>query len=416
MTKVYTLKSGKTYTAPSLFVNPQHILDAKALWYADDNYGLSHIDGIYLRLLDHKKIFSRLALNTQSIIPSDRPTLREKIRIIDPSLDFLLTGMSKDKETMLRTGFFDNKIKKAIRKIIDSKITNAEKTKVIINDVYPYLQSRHIIDFQVRNGADVIVPPCINLSSVRYLTQQIQKARQMLIDGRILLETSSLKKYLETKDLMNIVAINANLIKEQNFHVIFDLLLCNKPDHIGIKILGLKESDTISLELLFRFLRELYEYSKIVTNNNPPPLHLVNMDELGYVGYCSGVCNTIAPIATSPYFAFSSRKNREGLDDERDTSPTYYHPLNMNYPKLKSMIKLPCSCKICAKFENVSSIQSSFKTIFRRVHWLLTKDAEIKQFRETDARLDIALRDKFANSMRTQLVAYLPISPIFTIY
>ena len=82
MTKVYTLKSGKTYTAPSLFVNPQHILDVKALWYTDDNYGLPHIDGIYLRLLNYKKIFPSLALNAQSLIPSDRPTLREKIIII----------------------------------------------------------------------------------------------------------------------------------------------------------------------------------------------------------------------------------------------------------------------------------------------------------------------------------------------
>lgn len=415
MTKVYTLKSGKTYTAPSLFVNPQHILDVKALWYTDDNYGLPHIDGIYLRLLNYKKIFPSLALNAQSLIPSDRPTLREKIIIIDPALDFLLSGMSKDKETMLQTGFFDNKIKRAIKKIINSEVTNTEKTKIIINDVYPYLQSRRLIEFQVRNGADVIVPPCINLSSSRYLTEQILKARQMLIDARTLLETSSLKKYLETRDLMNIVTINANLIKERNFHVIFDLLLCNKPDHIGIKILGLRESDSISLELVFRFLRELHEYSKIVTNNNPPPLHLVNVDELGYVGYCSGVCNIISPIATTPYFAFSSRKNREGLDEERDTSPTYYHPLNMNYPKLKSIKKLPCSCKVCNKFENVSSIPNSFKTIFRRIHWLLTKDGEIQQFRETDVRLDIALRDKLANSMRTQLVAYLPSSPVFTI-
>ena len=56
------------------------------------------------------------------------------------------------------------------------------------------------------------------------------------------------------------------------------------------------------------------------------------------------------------------------------------------------------------------------KQLFRRIHWLNIKNEEIRQLREPPARLDIALRDKFANSMRTQMVAYIPASPIFTVY
>lgn len=41
------------------------------------------------------------------------------------------------------------------------------------------------------------------------------------------------------------------------------------------------------------------------------------------------------------------------------------------------------------------------------------KDGEIQEFRETPARLDIALRDKFARAMRMQLIAYLPTTPVF---
>ena len=335
MTKVFTLKSGKTFTGPSLFVNPQHLLDAKALWKADHDYGLPQIDGIYLRLLDYKEVFSPLALNAQSLIPSDRPTIREKIRIIDPGLDSLLSGMNKDKEKMLATGLFDNRIRRVIKRLINSDGTNGEKTRMVVNDIYPYLQIRRLIEFQVENGADMIISPCINLSSKRYFLQQIQKARQMLVDTRTLLETSSLKKYLETRDLMNILVINANLIQEQNFHSIFDLILCNKPDHIGVKILGLQESNTVTWQLLLRFLRELHEYSKHVTNSNPLPLHLINVDELGYTAYCSSVCNVVSPIATTPYFAFPSRKNQEGMNNESDTSPTFYHTYNINYPKLK---------------------------------------------------------------------------------
>jgi hypothetical protein len=60
-----------------------------------------------------------------------------------------------------------------------------------------------------------------------------------------------------------------------------------------------------------------------------------------------------------------------------------------------------------------SRIPLEYKSIFRRMHWLKVKDDEIRQFRETQARLDMALRDKFANSMRPQLAAYIPESPIF---
>lgn len=48
-----------------------------------------------------------------------------------------------------------------------------------------------------------------------------------------------------------------------------------------------------------------------------------------------------------------------------------------------------------------------------RKHWLEVKDGEVREFRETPARLDIALRDKFARANRTQLIAYLPVNPVF---
>jgi type I restriction enzyme M protein len=41
---------------------------------------------------------------------------------------------------------------------------------------------------------------------------------------------------------------------------------------------------------------------------------------------------------------------------------------------------------------------------------------EIKEQRETPVRIDTALRDKFARSMKLQLVAYLSIDPIFAVY
>ena len=44
------------------------------------------------------------------------------------------------------------------------------------------------------------------------------------------------------------------------------------------------------------------------------------------------------------------------------------------------------------------------------------KNEEIRQLREAPQRIDFAVRDKLAQSLRTQLVAYLPEEPIFTVY
>ena len=43
MTRVHTLKSGKTYTAPSLFVYSQSEYDVKALWQMDGKNKLTNI-------------------------------------------------------------------------------------------------------------------------------------------------------------------------------------------------------------------------------------------------------------------------------------------------------------------------------------------------------------------------------------
>ncbi len=349
------------------------------------------------------------------LFPSDKTTIRDKIKLIDPSLDFLLTGMNDHKEKMLDTGLFDNRIRRTLKDITQSNNTTEEKLSKVINDVYPYLQVRPLVESQVKTDPDFIVSPCVHLSSNIKFREQVAKAREMLLNTRILLETSSLKRYLETKDLMNIVAISKSVIQDRNFHALFDLLLCNKPDHVGIKIIGVRESDTVTQNKVFEFLRQFSEYAKHITNNRPPPLHLVNVDELGYASYCSGVCNIVSPIATSPSFAFPSKKHKTTINEEQDTSPTYYHPINMDHPKLNSLTMLPCACVECRKYVTASNIPHKAKPVFRRVHWLNTKNEEIREFRETPVQLNLALRDKFARSMRTQLVAYLPENPVFAL-
>ena len=238
----------------------------------------------------------------------------------------------------------------------------------------------------------------------------------MLKDARTLLEASSLKKYQDTKDLMNVLTVSANIVTdERNFHSLFDLLLCNTPDHVGIKVDRISESDTTSQLTSFKFFREFYEYAKHKTGNNPPPLHLVNVNELGYTSYCSAASNIICPLG-QPSYPFM-RKKGGGQSTitpvEIDTSTTYYHPIDMDYPKFRLQNPFPCACSSCAPIVNARNVPNKAIPIHKRKHWLETKDGEIQEFRETPVLLNIALRDKLARSNRMGLITYIPNEPIF---
>lgn len=409
--KVYQQKNGDTFTSPSLFVNLQHALDAKAMHIAS-NRGLPNIDGVVIDEMDYPGIAENLGVNEQSLFPQAKTDARQKLRWIDPTIHHLLIGNDEQKKRMLATKLFDTRLHAPIKKMMYSDMATQEKTRMIVDQVYPYLIVRPHIDFQLKNGAAAILSPCVNISSTRQFTHQVSKAAQMLTDTRTLLDTS-LKGYSQTRDLINILTVNYKLAEPQNYASLFRLALCNKPDQVGFRFLGIRESDTVGVDLMFQFLRNFAVYSMDELDKKEPiPIHLFNVDELGYAGYCSGVCNIVSPLATSPYYAFPSKKGVEDFDN----SPTYYDPGNMNQPKAHMIDRLPCTCPECSKFKFMRNISKLHMPLFRRVHWLHSKDEEIRQLRETPVRLNIALRAKFAQSMRTQLAAYIPESPIFTVY
>lgn len=411
--KVYPMKNGDTFTSPSLFVNLQHPLDARAMQVAS-NRGLPNVDGVVIDMIDYKDIAEELKLNNQSLMPDAQSSVRRKLRFIEPALHYLLVGKDEQKIRMLATKLFDARIHNTIKKMIHTDIPPKQKTRLIIDQIYPYLTVRPHIDFQLKNGASGLISPVVNISSRRYFSSQISKASQMLTDTRTLLDTS-LKGYSETRDLINVLTVSYRLAEPQNYASLFGLALCNNPDQVGFRFLGIRESDTVGVEKMFQFLRNFAVYSMdILDRKEPIPIHLFNVDELGYAGYCSGVCNIVSPVATSPYYAFPSKKERDG--EEVDTSPTWYDPASMNQPKAHDIDRLRCSCPECSRFSFMHKVPKQYLPIYRRVHWLYCKDEEIRQFRETPARLDVALRSKFAQSMRTQLAAYIPENPIFASY
>ena len=418
MTKVYSMKSGKTYTAPSLFVYPQTELDVTSLWSMDEKNKLTNIDGLYLSFVNYKQIYKKLNFNTKPLFNSNRIAIRDKILLLDPSIDKLLTGMEDDKRKMFATGRFDRRLEKIMKEIKLSDLTPLQKSQRIMDEIYPKLQVRPLIELQTESNVDMIISPCIPITSKTKLTERFNFARQMLQDTRTLLETSSLKRYKETKDLMNVLTLSRSVIAdERNFHALFDLLLCNNPDHVGIKIDRMEESDTVGQITLYKFFREFHEYAKRKTGNKIPPMHFINVNELGYVSYCSAVSNIVCPIGRSPSYQYMRKKgggSTTATPIEIDTSMNYYHPINMDYPKFKLQNPFPCACSECEKRMNAVNVPNKERPLHNRKHWLEVKDGEIKEFRETPTMLNIALRDKFARANRTQLIAYLPSNPIFT--
>ena len=410
---VYTLKNGKSFTSPSLFVTPRNTYDVQALWDVDNRNNLRHIDGIYAFLPDYKQL-SQLGFSTSSIVNQRRSTIREKIFLVDPSLD-ALTGMQDTKQKMFATGAFDPQIRRKLNDISSSTLQNSQKSSQILSEVYPLLQVKPLMEVQVKANADMIISPCIPITSKVQLSGRISFARDMLRDTRTLLETSSLKQYNSRKDLMNVIILSTRVLSdEDSFYKIFDLLLCNNPDHVGIKIDGVPESDTIGQLSIFNFFQQFHKYAIRKLDNRPPSLHFINVNELGYTSYCHAVSNIVCPMHKSPSHPFN-RQNRARLspNTSQDNSLNYYHPINMDYPKFKLQDPFPCSCNDCQKYERASNVPYRKQRMHARCHWLEVKDDELREFRETHARLDIALRDKFARSNRTQLVAYLPTIPIF---
>jgi hypothetical protein len=115
------------------------------------------------------------------------------------------------------------------------------------------------------------------------------------------------------------------------------------------------------------------------------------------------------PIAKSPY----TTRKKESEKPVKEGS--YYHPIDMidySYQRLPDQIRaknyqLPCHCEICNKFASLLKVGIKQWNFFRKVHFLLVKNMELKEFRETKVLLNAALSDKFGRSQRTGYIPFL---------
>ncbi len=407
------LKTGKSIVFPALFVNPQHSTEARLLREANERYpirtglGIKHIDGVVVSLKDWADVKAGLLLS-QRVIDENLPRrgypLRDRVLIIDPSLFVLFQGTRTDKERLFETELFPDKLRGAISQVsIGQK--PIDKIDRAMEIVYPQLDSRLILNllrFQIQNGTDVIVCPSVPLTSQRRFEKQLEKAREMQSTSRILLDTV-LREESKRIDVMNLLTLNLSVIGVERSEEIIHALLADHPDQVGIRLMNLDATNTSQVSRFLEFLSELRGYAKSV------PIHLLNLNEFGYVTFCYGANTATSPIATNPYF------QRGEEFDQPPRLGSYYHPIDMSYDTYEVLLAktrkfeyvLPCHCEICSSFENIPRVPNPDWNSFRRIHFLLVKSMEVKEIRDNDSSLKHALRDKFGRSRQTVWVPYL---------
>lgn len=408
--KEVKLKCGKSFNAPALFVNARtkkeaHLLKETINRYPinKDHDGLNQIDGIVVSIKEYHKVSPFLVKKKLKDFGEEHYSIDDRIQIIDPSSYLPFMGTRQDKEA------FCNAVKEwmpELQSIIDQiAVIKSQKTKIkeYMKKIYPLLDVRVIqrfLEFQIENHADILICPSVPLSSPRMIKEQIQKMGEMNRQGGILLKTI-FKKYKEPRDLMNLVALNPSVLIPKYFEDIRNALVQGKPDMIGIRLMNLNEKKVAEIKVFLKFLKNLIG-AKI-------PILVFNVREFGYVTFCHGASVISMPIAKSPYTTRTKggeRPPREG---------TYYHPIDMvdySYTRLRGEIRsnnyrFPCHCEICDAFSSFLKVKKSYWNDFRKIHFLLVKNTETKEFREIEVPLKVALKDKFGRSKKTGYVTFL---------
>jgi len=402
--KIY-LKCKKSLTLPSMFVYLRYESEAEILrkiearYTNESNDGLNQIDGIATSIKDWQRIFSPIFQGY--LYDEPKYKLIDRIKLIDPSLYLLFTGTDSDKNALLDNIESSSRLKSVVNEI-SLLSSQKDKTDKNIDNLYPLLDIyfvRNLLQSQIRGGADILISPSVPITSSKRIDEQIEKVKEMNRVSRILLDTV-FSGYSEERDLMHVLALNLSVLKNDYFDALKEAVLVNNPDHIGIRVMNLTEGNPSQIWSLLRFIKSLSE-SKV-------PVHIFNVREFGYVTFCHGSTTITTPIASDPYFW------RAVSEEAPPRKGAYYHPIHMTNDTYDMLLektrannyRFPCHCEICEKFEKVMKVDELYWNEFRRIHFLLVKNMELKELRETTT-LKIALRDKFGRSQQTVWLPYL---------
>lgn len=425
------LKCGKTFSAQSLFINPQTKKEGQILATCINRYpvnknhdGLNQIEGIIASIKDWSKISPFYRRGLRSYIKEDKYRLFDRIRLIDPSLYIPFQGMKSHKEAFCKEVEWLPELWSIVNRISSIR---SQKLKIesYMREIYPLLDSvaiKGFFEFQIRNNADILISPSVPITSPLWIADQVEKMSEMNRESRILLDTT-LTRYKDIRDLMNLMSINISSLRETYYEDIKKALLRNRPDIIGIRIMNMDDEKIPEIETFLKFLKELKtcnkynyldeQYKEEIDEEEKEipriPIFVFNVREFGYVTFCHGADVISMPIAKSPYIT----RMKGGV--RPPSRGSYYHPIDMidyRYEELRTITRpknyrFPCHCEICENFTSLVKVDKPYWNEFRKVHFLLIKNMEIKEFRETKVPLKTALADKFGRSKKTAYVSFL---------
>jgi hypothetical protein len=408
------LKCGKTLKTPSLFINARTKADVKLInktiirypWKKANkaNDGINQVDGIVISSGDYPAVSPFLVPDIRTQLDPNFYSIDRRIRIIDPAIHFLFSGLEKDKSACC------NVVEEwlpQLSSVVDSVAqidSQKEKLDSSIRKIYPMLDAaliQRLLEFQIRADADILINPSVPLSSPRRINDQTEKTREMNRQGRVLLDTV-LPRYKNLRDLMNLTVLDPSVLTSANMDSILDATLQGNPDMIGVRLMSFDEKNSVEAMNFLKFLKTLSSSGK--------PIVVFNVREFGYVAFCYGASAISMPIAKSPYM----RKKK--ASERAPPQGSYYHYYDMidyaykDFPDIirAKNYKLPCHCEICAEFDSFLNIERKKWNYVRKVHFLLVKNMEMQEFRSTNVPLNTALKDKFGRSRKTAYVEFLP--------
>ncbi|HEV2119431.1 MAG TPA: hypothetical protein VGS11_04925 [Candidatus Bathyarchaeia archaeon] len=426
-TKPVRLKNGKQFSIPAVFLTPESVLDGKVLREVNGQFpetpagmGLERIEGFTVYAKDWDRVVQGLKPQpTLEAFYSDNAISRRPIEdrpfIVLPELDFALRGSQPDRKKMLELGLISEKQFRAIEQIaLESKLTHNQRLDRTVDEVYPLLDTTTLVQslrFQLDRRTSILAMPSVSVTSVRKFDSQMEKAREMIRNGHTLLRDVFTGFYGKV-DVLNILTVGASVLKPENYPSIFSLLISYAPDHIGLRIVGLDKANDSQVSNVFNTISELH--TMMEANDIKAPIHVFNMDHLGYVGWCYGMSVLSMPISTDPYF-FGRRS-----DETPPKDGVFYNIEDMTYDTHEELLRktrpnyeLPCYCGICQKYKTIPKVKLAMKwNDFRRRSEVLCRNIELKEIREAPARIDEAIKQKLLRSRKLGWTQFIPDKPV----
>lgn len=416
------LKTGKSFRAPSIFLNPETEPEGKIIQQTNANYpntqggvGLENIDGIVVYAKDWKNVSDGLRLDQTSFVKGR--ALQDRIFLLIPELDHLLRGNETERKRMHDTGLFDSGLVDLVNRIvgIDPNSHN-ERNDAIINEVYPLIETRTIaglLRYQLDNKASMLVMPSVPITSSRQADRQFEKAQEMIREGNTILE-NVFTAFHNKIDTMNLLTLNASLIKPENYNKISTVLLEHSPSQIGIRITNLSASNDNQIINVFNAIGELH--NTIRDTGKKIPIHLMNMDHMSYFAWTYGASALTMPIVRDPTF-FGRRGSEQPVKPTKgvyyNTEDRTFDTYDVLYTKTRpANYKLPCYCEICQRYGTIPKVPDHYWNEFRRIHTILVRSIELKMLREAPAPMNVSLREMFLRSKKMGWTQFLPERPI----